>query len=238
MKLNRYKIKRDGAYSLLVKNSKNKGFGEVEYLEYIVNHFCNTLSDNCENFDETLFLKNFVNTSFNVKDIAAEEESISKFSFKYGRINKVKTNTTLGLLKSLMDLASTSTKNVEFDYLKEPYTQILINRYFSDIEQYYSSDFFDIMKMIELIIGKDCLEEEYFKGNFDNALNKLYLYESEERINKLLFFTKRFSSLKYKTKNDYILKMDLLNRIYTIMHSCIDKKNAMKFGKQKIKEIN
>lgn len=240
MKNNKYKIMRTGDIKFILDDSLVK-YGvnfEKNFLDASIKNFYDVLSQKCSNFDFNLFLENFKKTRFNIKTLIHEEDNISKLKIKYGKINKIRANTTLNVYRGLMNISSHANKDYgNYTALMDSYGQLLINRYFGEDLTDTCFVYIDEVMLIEEILGKDYVEEKFFQGNYDEAINKLSEYSSKNKIDALIFYTKYLSELKVSSRKDRIEQIELLDNISRIIHTCMN--NKMKLSKKnKEKGIN
>ena len=112
--------------------------------------------------------------------------------------------------------------------LNEGYTELLSHRYFNADNKAYTSHVL-LASQLEKIIGKEKMEELYFKADLLGLINILRKYASDEEIEKFLFnmdYTLNFYKMNKKcTELDKIL--NYFNEIYKFLINCY----ARKLGK-------
>ena len=260
--VNRAKLKK----ASLIKNDKhttyevkispsmiesNKDINVVILNNKIVN-FLNVLTKECKNFDNSIFIRNFKNTKFDLSNL--REDFCGRVRGSVA-INKKDGEFTLNSFDAtyheLLHLASTTYGNIRFTPFDEGYTQLLAERYFEeDIGKSYPIQVL-ILKSIEDLIGREVLEKAYFEGKLtDTIIKYLPIPEGEKnfkkfwKANSLLFeiFESEDNVLDLKNEkvDEYLSYTKiLLKDIYNFIFSCLKTKlSSYELNEDKINYLN
>ena len=192
---------------------------DIVSLTDCIKKFLNTMSK-CKNFNSTIFIKNFEKTMFDIKDLNDEY---------FGTTNIFKIDSLYAIYHELLHLASTVENAPEYSVFEEGYTQLLEERYFNKLKKYRGSIYpfeVEIMKNIELILGRDYLETMFFNGELKDAVNSLSKYTSLENIDKLI---QNMNIIYDIENNDLIIKKRkefqiALNNIFGILFDSLKEK--------------
>lgn len=216
-------------FSPILIISKNKK--DIKLMSGKVKKFLSVLDSKCENFDETLFVKNFKKTFFNIKDIKNEDFFGINGSVKFnGKIN-LSLESFQASEHELLHLASVNFDNFNnlLLFLNEGYTQILTERYFEPETKYAIYPFETlILRQIEFILGKEFMETQYFKGNSNNFVLELHKYTNSKNVEYLISNMQKIEKIGKNDKYGIFENKDelqsLLNEIFYVLFDCIKTK--------------
>ena len=214
----------------------NKDINIVILNNRIVN-FLNVLTKKCKNFDNSIFMRNFKNTKFDLSNL---REDFCNRSQGNVEINKKDSKFTLNSFDAtyheLLHLASITYGNRRFTPFDEGYTQLLTERYFEEnISKSYPIQVF-ILKSIEDLIGREVLEKAYFEGKLTDIIIKyLPIPEGEKNFKKFIEANSLLFEIFESEDNVLDLKNEkveeyfsytqiLLKDIYNFIFSCLKNK--------------
>ena len=169
--------------------------------EYSVKKFIITILGKCGSASLENFHKNFKTVNIDLNK--AKLNIIDDNSILDGEYNIVENKMNIYNMDSvyheLLHLASTRLENNFIfsgfsilnrekqedvtNYFNEGYTQLLTNRYFENVSDAYEAQV-EIVEEVEKIIGKEKMEELYFKADTDSLINEFEQYESRENISR------------------------------------------------------
>ena len=183
---------------------------DVQILKNKIKNFLLVMNSKCKNFNSTIFYKNFRKTCFNLNNLSSEIIDGVDGSVKFSTfVNIFKLKRFSASYHELLHLSSLKKGNKIFEPLNEGYTQLLEERYFgeADLSYYYEVK---IMKILELIIGKDELEKLYFSGNF---INLKYLFKSKNPDADLtVLYQDMYHIFEIERNNKFIEQSELLEK--------------------------
>lgn len=227
-KRNKVILFRDNDYNYMdIKFSssfiKASNSTDIKLLTEKIKNFLIVMNHDCKNFDSTIFLKNIKKTLFDIENLVDNTVPGINGQVSMGFINKLNLNTFKAIYHELLHLASLNKNNLEnaSHPLDEGYTQLLAERYFDEnIGITYKFEV-AILRCIEVILGKDYLEQQYFSGNFNTVINDLSKYIGFKNTFNLYVnlnyiygaeFSKEFESKKilYKERLIVLLKFCLI----------------------------
>lgn len=233
---NKIKLSKDNDYNnfkikfspTFITASNHKDI--IELTEKIKN-FLIVMERDCKNFDSTIFLNNFKNTFFNIKNMKRDLKLGVNGSVSVSdKINYFNICTLKVIYHELFHLASsTDNKTYElFQPFNEGYTQLLAERYFNEnTEKAYLFETC-ILKIVETILGKDILEKEYFRSNLKEAIKEISKYETPENIKDMMINFRIIFDLNKKGDISFIEKnieiQNSLNKVINILFSCLKNK--------------
>ena len=201
----------------------------IEILSKKIKQFLITMDSKCKNFDSTIFLDNIKKTFFKIENLNENFIDGKNGSVAFGKINLFSIDTFKAINHEFLHLSSFKA-NEESNFLIlqpfiEGYTQILTDRYFNETvdESIYPLEVLFLEK-IELIIGKDFMEKEYFKGKFANFINELYKYANSQTINNLISNINRVFKLEQDLEKNISEVRYLVREIYCDLFTCFKTK--------------
>lgn len=244
------------------KNGKiSENVSEI-YKQYLIN-FIETIENKLSHVDKTLFYNNIKKASIESSDRINNLAIIYQlFGYRVGgmcRENDIlifekSTKKTQVLYHELMHLASCASnsdlKIYGFCHMKkcfpkdcighglnEGYTELLTQRYFPDTVSFNAYLLERLLvKRLENIIGKDKMEQMYFKGNLLSLIKELEQYKTYEEIITFLryfdvFNISIFSPLYINNNN---MKNYALNFINDFLLDCHTKKLRVAYENNEI----
>lgn len=228
-KLNRnksldFKYVKEDIYSIFKKNNsdKNKKRFKEEY-ENTINNFYETIQKKAPYIDLSIF-------EYNLSTLKIGESNFKLYNFITGAnadgtynalFNKIKVGNKDGANSfnhELFHMASTIKKgNLQFcgfrqlilnlktlycsnigTGLTEGYTELLAERYFGEGNSYYEEKYY--ASLLENIVGKEKMEQLYFKADLNGLIEELEKYETRDNI---LNFVENLDYLNKNIENSY-----------------------------------
>ncbi|HBA37981.1 MAG TPA: hypothetical protein DCY94_04600 [Firmicutes bacterium] len=108
-------------------------------------------------------------------------------------------------------------------HLSSSYTYLLLERYFNLFFSRSASTLsFDITKYIEWLVGKDTMENLYFRGALDQLVEKLSVYSSRKRVIEMLLEFDNLG-LKDNRRNQHYTNLAYREFILKLTHMGIRK---------------
>lgn len=118
--------------------------------------------------------------------------------------------------------------------INEGYTELLVQRYFCKnipiSSTYVYLNFNDIAEMIELIIGKDKMQELYFQADLKGLISELSKYQEEEKVKQFIIDLDTILSMKKgilkqaKIPEEDIIIGKLYNRVRNFLYNTYEQK--------------
>ncbi len=253
-------IKNNNFESAIISFSKTRINSESSFdilqFKKIVKCFLITLSQNCKKFSTNLFMQNFSVTNFDINvpfqnskfisnNTLEEGESVSGlFSLKQNKISYYIENFSSSF-HELLHLASSTIRNsvlisgfevksgkIRFGRgINEGYTQFLAKRYFKDKAcDMYKLEVL-VVRTLEVIVGKDKMEELYFTANPFKLIKEIEKYSNDYHSKELIvdlddLFDNEclFNEYnEYSKEREYVIQ-ELLNRIYLFLLKSLKRK--------------
>jgi len=244
-KKNKIILKKDKIYikfsEELIKVKENS---HKTSLNEAINKLIFTLRKECKEFDDAILLKNLRRAYFDLQNINKDNDDKIMGCVTFKERPKLKLASFSIADHELLHLSSTVTEDVDKRLIAayEGYTELLSQRYFGiRKEKAYPTEII-IMKNIESIIGKNCFEKMYFKGQFfDKIFSELNKYQTKENI-KILFDN---MTEIYKLENNGLYKkepsrfQELISETFYILCLCLKNKLSIyENDKEKLEIIN
>ena len=238
------------APKLIISNSEK----DINLFKEKTNIFLKTVYNECPNFNFERFLMNFEKTKFNI-DIGNNSFGsyggvtynrkhvkyyINTFGVAFHEFFHLSTSFYSSTLHSFF--SGFHFRDNDFDLgvgINEGYTQLLTERYFKNgVEKTYLYEV-EQAKLLEKIIGKDIMEEAYFKSSLNRLIFELEKYNTRENVIKYIEnidFIKNYYSYfgeNKKEENEKSLKTKIIKG-YDFLYECL--KTKLKLLKQNLSD--
>lgn len=225
--------KRNNYNNLTIKFHKkligNIDVNNREILENKIKNYLFIMNSKCENFNSSVFYKNFKKTWFNLKNLDCRLIKGIDGSIKISRfVNILELKRLSAIYHEFLHFSSLKNDKKIFTPSNEGYTQLLEERYFKEAESAYYWEV-KIMNIVELIYGKNELEKLYFSGNFHQLIN---FFKNNMSNEELVCFYKNLDYI-YKIENYSNIRehkenfQECLNNVFSTLLSCLLNKNSL-----------
>lgn len=208
----------------LIKASK---VNDIELLCDKVKNFLIVMERDCKNFDSTIFEINFKQILFNIKGLQNDlfNRRSGWVSSNHLKLLELGINDIESIYHELLHISMmTSSINKKYEFYNEGYTELLTQRYFNSGPRTYPAETL-VLSNIELILGKDYLEEKSFKGELVNTITELSKYTSYENITNfidkmnIIFSIEQTNFISEKEKVEKYAES--LSAVLEILFSCL-----------------